>query len=129
VPEIRATRAAGGATQTAGGRVTEAAYLQKALVELNKKGKVGTRTVTFRIGTKAVATDAAMKALAAGKKVKAVVVQFRSARGSKLTGGSYYRAKVRVSGIPIATFDNVRAFGDWAKKNVLTPNAAVARGG
>lgn len=106
-----------------------ATQLRGALVEINKKGKVGTRTLTFKVGSKSVQTDEALRALQDGKKVKATVVQFKTARTSKLTSGGYYKAKVRVPGIQIATFDSVRELQAFAKANVLDFNKSVKSGG
>ena len=106
-----------------------ATNVKSALVDLNKKGRVGTRTLAFKVGTRAVQTDEAVKALQSGKKVKATVVAFKNIRGSKMTGGSYFRAKVRVPGIKIETLDSVKELQAFAKANVFDPNKAVVRGG
>jgi hypothetical protein len=106
-----------------------ATQLRGALVELNKKGKVGTRTLTFKIGSKSVQTDEALRALQSGKQVRATVVQFKTARTSKLTGGGYFKAKVRVPRINIATLDSVKDLQAFAKANVLDFNKSVKSGG
>ena len=96
-----------------------------ALVAINKKGKVGTRSLTFKLGSKTVQTDEAVKALLAGKKVKATVVEFKSVRGSKMLGGQFYRARVRVKGIKVETLDSPRALVSFAKAQVLDFNKSV----
>lgn len=97
----------------------EAKKLQATLVGLNKSAKVGTRTVAFRVGRHAVQTDEAMRALLSGTKVKATVVQWKTARGSKLVSGGYYKAKVRVHGVKMAEFTDVSSFAKWTQDNVL----------
>lgn len=107
----------------------EAQKLQATLVDVNKKGRVGTRTITFQMGRKTINTAQAMKALSEGKTVKATVVEFKTARTSKLVSGGYYKAKVRVRGIGIETFKDTASLATWAKQHVIAHNAQVARAG
>lgn len=106
-----------------------ASKIQTQLVTLNRKGKIGERTLNFKIGGKPVQTDEAIRALMDGKSVRATVMEFKKVGGAKLLGIGPQRGKVRVKGINIATLDSVRELQSFAKKNVFDPNQRAAGGG
>lgn len=106
-----------------------ASKIQTQLVTLNRKGKIGERTLNFKIGGKQVQTDEAIRALKDGKSVRATVMEFKKVGGAKLLGIGPQRGKVRVKGINIVTLDSVKELQSFANKNVFDANQRLAGGG
>jgi hypothetical protein len=99
-----------------------AGQIKGALVEANKKGKIGSRTLQFKVAGKNVQTDEAVKALINGKSVRGTVMTFKTMRGDKVVGGPSFRTKVRVPGVNIQTFKSVAEFNRFTTAQVLAFN-------
>lgn len=102
--------------------------LQTKLVALNKQGKTGMRTVTFRAGRKPMNTQNALRALQAFKTVRVRVVEFKTVALGKPAARTNVTTKLPVRGIKVQEFTSVKALEAFVNANVFAPNKAAARG-